>query len=451
MNMKNIVFVLLAFQFIQPVFLNLDFGTEFIPYVTIFLLLYCINKLITNLSNKKLKVVSKKHVFSLLIINILFLFVIITSAIYDNFSFASLVIIFSPLICIVSTIGVGQKIKKPTNITFLVCWLIWLIVMLIQYGAPNIYDSFSSLFFRRNNYELAERGLSGLSTEPSFAADILLLFYSIWRLKYTSFSNFISIVFLVTFSIVVILNGSVTMYGLMFITLMIEIMVKIINSYLLRYNYNLKMNFNFLKNKVILASFSILLIIVILAIFLGYNVPYRISTFLQPESKISISSSKEISSIESFVYVVTFEKSGSWRTVANYVGYHIGFSNFPFGGGLGSGSAMFPEVISRLFGDFSQTIGLWIVTSFTYSPFVIADLGFIFFIIVIWYVIKITNLRLLLYYLPLEASIIITGLLCILIISPKGSLSPWFMIIYSASHNILKPGYPDTLIAIESE
>lgn len=429
--LKDILFILLSFQFLQPVFLGIDFGTEFLPYATVFLVIAAL----IGLPFGGMKLLSKEKFFSTALLLFLIVYAAITSAIHGSFSVESAIITFSPLLCLYTTKGLSlKKDYTPTAKVFLVCWLCWVFTVCLQLAFPSVYDQISSLFFKRNNYELAERGLSGLATEPSFAAEVLMLFYATWKLNLNRYSAALSNLFISTFVPVVILNGSITMYGLLVMLVAVEAIVNVIYWYVRNPNRLTNLFLKPLRNKRLVASGIVLVLVALVIIGFGLPIPYRILSFFQSEWFNYTSSN---SGVSGFLYDVSLGQFGSWRTVSNYVGYSIGVWH-PVGSGLGSASnfentAIFRDAIDRIFSGYNNDLGKWIVVSFTYGPYITADLGIIFLLLVLWYIFKVTKIKLLLNTNPTQASILVASIVCILLISPKGSLSPWFMMIYAAS------------------
>jgi hypothetical protein len=435
--MKDVLFITLAFQFIQPIFLGIAADTEFVPYPTFLLIIGIFSKLFHNHSYLKL---SKTQMFSIFATLALFFYGIINSILCQSFSLKSLVLIYSPIICVLAATILFWKEAIPSKKVFIACWLIWLTSMAVQFILPSVYENVSSLFLPRSSDEFSERGVSGLAPEPSYTAEILLLFYAVWRLMYYSFSSTTRIFFLTTLALALILSGSITAYGLFFMILSVELIIKIVYYYFRDLSKGFSLIFNSFRSKTLIISSIILILGSLVAIIAGFQPPSRLLALFQPTSQEN-TSFLQYSSIQEMIYDLTLIKLGSWRSIGNYVGYIIGFQNFPFGGGLGSGEIAFDDVIYSNFSNYDTSIRYWIVTPFTYAPFVVADLGFLFFAMVFMYVIKATKLKTLLDYFPLEASMIISGLVCITIISPKSSLNPWFIMIYAASHGIAKLQY----------
>jgi hypothetical protein len=432
--MKNLLFITLTFQFIQPIFLGIKADTEFLPYPTFFLIISLFVKLFQKHLHLKL---SKTQIFSVFFALALLSYGIINSILCQNFSLKSLVLIYSPICCVLATIILFREEATPSKKVFIACWLIWLTAMAVQFILPSFYENISSLFFQRISNEFSERGVSGLAPEPSYTAEVLLLFYVIWRLIYYSFSSTTRIFFLTTLTLAIILSGSITSYGLFFMVASVELIVKMVYLYFRDFSKVFSSVSNFFRGKTLVVSLIVLTLGFLTAILAGFQPPTRLLALLEPSSAGN-TSFMQYSSIQEMIYDLTLIKLGSWRSIGNYVGYVIGFQNFPFGEGLGSGELAFDDVIYSNFANYDKSIRYWIVTPFTYAPFAIADLGFLFFSMVFMYVAKATKLRTLLDYFPVEASMIISGLVCITIISPKSSLNPWFIMIYAASHGVAK-------------
>ena len=448
------LFLILSFQYLQPQFLGIDFDTEFLPYATFFLM--CCSGI------KLKKLFLKNHfLFNLLFILVLLLYGFILSGVNNYFSIIPLVTIFSPLICILLTLGLSKKYNfNPSNRTFLYCWVIWFIVLLVQYCFPNFYESISILFFKRNNFQVGgERGLSGISSEPSFAAEVLFLFFTIWRLKLSSFTIRCNVGFLVTYILAIVLNGSITMYGLLFMMMLIEVVVYSIYSITHQGYKLLSLIVNVLTSQLLRYTAVILAAALIVVITLGISTPFRILALLdyssgdkatEPSISYLHKSSDFRSDINLFIYDTTLIKFGSWRTLGNYVGYHLSLRNFPFALGIGSASSystnsIFSSVMDELFNTYDSTLSQWLVTSFSYMPYAGADLGFLFIVLTLCWILRVTRTLNLLKESPLRGAIVISGLISILIISPKGSLSPWFVMIYgSSSFSGLNPITPQS-------
>ncbi len=432
--MKDILFITLAFQFIQPIFLGIKADTEFLPYPTFFLIISLFSKLFHNYSYLKL---SKAQIFLIFATLALFLYGIINSILCQSFSLKSIVLIYSPIICLLAATILFREEAIPSKKVFIICWLIWLTAMAVQFILPSVYENISSLFLQRSSDDFSERGVSGLAPEPSYAAEIILLFYAVWRLMYYSFSRTTRIFFLTTLAVALTLNGSITTYGLFFMIVSVELIIKIVYHYFRDLKKGFPLIFNFFTNKTLIISSIILILGSLVAILVGFQPPTRLLALLEPSSQEN-TSFLQYSSIQEMIYDLTLVKLGSWRSIGNYVGYIIGFQNFPFGGGLGSGELAFDDVIYSNFYKYDTSIRNWIVTPFSYGPFVVADLGFVFLAMVFMYVGKATKLKTLLDYFPVEASMVISGLVCITIISPKSSLNTWFIMIYAASNGLAK-------------
>ena len=91
----------------------------------------------------------------------------------------------------------------------------------------------------------------------------------------------------------------------------------------------------------------------------------------------------------------------------------------------------------NIFGEYDNTLHTWITTTFTFFPFTMSDLGILFCLVLAYYICKATKIMFLLKNHPLKGAMVIIGLVCIMIISPKSSLTPWFIMLYAADE--IKP------------
>ena len=244
------------------------------------------------------------------------------------------------------------------------------------------------------------------------------------------------------------------MYGLLFMIMLIEIIVYSVYS-ITHQGYDLLSRIiDILTSQLLKYTAVMLTAATILVITLGISTPFRIRSLLDYSSgdKATVSSvsylsksSDFISDINLIIYDTTLIKFGSWRTLGNYVGYNLSLRNFPFALGIGSASgyatnSIFSNVMDELFYTYDSTLSDWLVTSFSYMPYAGADLGFLFIVLTLFWIFRVTRILNLLKESPLRGAIVISGLISILIISPKGSLSPWFVMIYgSSSFPTIKP------------
>jgi hypothetical protein len=432
--MNNIVFLLLAFQFLQPTFLGLESITEFIPYATIYMVTWYIPFIFFRTGRTYRNRIGSSRNY--LIFFILLSYAVITSVTHNQFSLKSFVLIFSPIACIHVFSFYQQRIGldlKPSNKTFKIAWIVWMIALLFQLTLPSIYTMFSNLFLPRANILVEDRGLSGLATEPSFAAEIMMLFYMVWRLKISELKPKENYFFAMTLVIAILLNGSATIYGLAVACGATELIVKKIHSFVEERRLNkaasihnpLPPKSSKYGIKAVPLIALLLSLVIMLSLLFGLQLPPRIASIFSAENT-------QYASFKDFIYKFTLVGMGSWRSISNYAGFNLGINNFPFGKGLGSGDALLPDFINDQFGDYDNTLHTWITTTFTFIPFTMSDLGLLFCALLLYYICSETRLLLLLRDYPLKGSMIITGLVCVTIVSPKSSLTPWFIMLYAA-------------------
>ena len=432
--MNNIIFLLLAFQFLQPTFLGLESITEFIPYATIYMVTWYI-PIIFFSTKRSFKNHIKSNALNYLICFLLFTYGVINSVLYNQFTLKSFVLIFSPITCIHIFSFYQQKISldlKPDNKTFMFAWNAWMIALLFQLVLPSVYTLFSDLFLPRANILVDDRGLSGLATEPSFAAEIMMLFYMVWRLKIPTLKPKENYFFVITLVIAIILNGSATIYGLAVAAGGAEFIVKKIHSFVEVRRLNRAATIDnpapIRRSKYGIRTVPLIGSLIFLGIILslsGFQLPPRLASAFSGDNV-------QYDSFKDFIYKFTLIGMGSWRSLSNYSGVLIGMNNSMFGKGLGSGDIAIPDFIFDKFGDYDNTLHTWITTSFTFFPFTLSDLGVVFCGMLIYYVCSTTRIMLLLRDYPLKGAMVITGLVCVLIISPKSSLTPWFIMMYAA-------------------
>jgi hypothetical protein len=432
--MNNIIFLLLAFQFLQPTFLGLESITEFIPYATIYMVTWYIPFIFfkTGKANRN-QIGSTSNYFMYFV---LLSYAVLTSVTHNQFSLKSFVLIFSPITCVHIFAFYQQRIGldlKPSNQTFKFAWIVWMIALLFQLALPSVYTIFSDLFLPRANILVDDRGLSGLATEPSFSAEIMMLFYMVWRLKMSELKPKENYFFLITLAIAILLNGSATIYGLAIVCIATELIVKKIHSFVEERRLHKAASLhNPLPPKSIGRSLKaipaialLLSLVIILSLVFGFQLPPRLASIFSVENT-------QYTSFKDFIYKFTLVGMGSWRSISNYAGFQLGMNNLPFGKGLGSGDVLLSDYISDNFGSYDSTLHTWVTTTFTFIPFTMSDLGLVFCVLLFYYVYAETRLLLLLRDYPLKGAMVITGLVCVTIVSPKSSLTPWFIMLYAA-------------------